>query len=107
MVAHVTDDADDLEAGAVGCVEARGAADRIPAGPVLARGGLVDHGRQPIAALVGLAQEPAGAKRNPQRRKEVRCDPDEADPLAEGIRRPALDVDGGAAAAGTGFQLVR
>ena len=108
VVAHVADDADDLEAVVVGCAEARRGADRIASGPVRARGGFVDHDGRRIALLaVGLVQQPAGAKRDPHRRKEVRCGPDGAHALSESIGRPALDVDGGVAAKGTGWQLAR
>ena len=84
---------------------ARRGADRIAPGPVRARGGFVDHDGQ--LAAVGLVQQPAGAKRDPHRRKEVRCGPDGARALYESIARLALDVDGGVAAKGTGGQLAR
>ena len=91
-----------------GVTEAPRGADRIASGPVRARGGFVDHDGHRIALLaVGLVQQPAGAKRDPHRRKEVRCGHDEAHALSESIGRPALDVDGGVAAKGTGWQLAR
>ena len=107
-VAHVADDADDLEGVVGGCAEAPRGADRIAPGPVRARGGFVDHDGRRLALLaVGLVQQAAGAKRDPHRRKEARCGADGAHALSERVGRPAFDVDGGFAAKGTGRQPAR
>ena len=101
VVAHVADDADDLEAGRcrVALRRAEAPIGLRPGQYARAAASLITTAGVCIALLaVGLVQQPAGAERDPHRRKEVRCGHDEAHPLSERIRRPALDVDGGAAA---------
>ena len=69
VVAHVADDAFDLEARAVGAAELAESADWILAAPVARRRRLVQDDVQRIFAGVGLGEEPSATQRNPRRSK--------------------------------------
>ena len=74
VVANVSDDADDLNARAVGTAETPVGAERVLTRPVARGRRLVDDDRQQVLAHVPFVEESPAAQRELQRRQILRTD---------------------------------